>query len=366
MSSTQSVTRPPMEQPTPGQSTAMQTSNRVPEVIRNPDDYRQTVTRWHQQQYHVLSPVANFSGIPAHFGLVATRVEINPDPEQGEVYQDRLFCEGDEVAIAKPGLSKIAQAAGMTIKTERADPRTIPHFWEVRATAIFIGLDGTPQSIDATAEYDLRDGSPRVEKMKAAARKHNRDATAQILGARTFGLRGAEARAINAAIRQFGIRQKYTKAELAKPFVMVRVVHLPDMSDAPTRQQVTAAALAGSTALFGSSPAAAALPKPELIDVIGVGAPPPKEERAPAPPPDPTRQILRVEHDPSAGVTDITLDGGELVVTSRPDVAAAAFAAQQSKRDVLVTMGERDGRPEVTKIEIKDGPKAEPKGEVKL
>jgi hypothetical protein len=311
------------------------------DIIRTPEDYGAHVQRWQSERMHILSPVANFSGMPAHFGLIATRVQINPDPNAGEVYADRLFCKDDEVAIAKPGLARIAQAGGMTIKTERTDPRDMPNYWEVRATLRFIGLDGTPQEIDNTAEYDLRDGSPRVLKMLEAAKRNNRDATPQIIGARQYGLRGAEARAINAAIRQFGIRQKYHKSELLKPFLMVRVVFLPDMTDPTTRAQVNERALAGSTALYpGIGSQRAMVPAPEVIDVIGAtgqdgpGAP---GTKAPAPL-DPGRLVLNVSHDMEAGTYDVTLEGGEVLTAQSDDIAKLGIVAKKSGQRVRPTL----------------------------
>lgn len=337
-----------MDQPQEKPSQAIARPNQTPSIIRTPEDYRASVQRWSAEHFHVLSPVANFSGMPDHFGLVAALVTINNDPAGGEVYQDNLFCEKDEVAMAKPGLAKIAQAGGMTIRTERTDPRTIQHYWEVRATLRFTGLDGTPQEIDNTAEYDLRDDSPRVQKMIAAARKKGRDAAAQIMGARMYGLRGCEARAINAAIRQFGIRQKYHKAELIKPFVMVRVVFLPDMTDAATKRQVTERALAGTTQLYPQAPAAPGY-RPDVIDVIGGAAPAGESAAPPAPA---SREVFGVEHDLEAGVYELALDGGELLVTRSGDVATAALAAKKAGQRVLLTMGEEDGQPVIVTLTV--------------
>lgn len=239
----------------------------TPAVITTPAEYRQSVSRWQSNHYHVLSPATTFSGLPPSYGMVAAMVQLNPHPDAGDVYSDPLFCKDGEVAITKIGLSKIAQAAGMSIKTERTDPRTIANYWEVRATCRFIGLDGRPQELEATCEYDLRDGAPRIEKMVEAARKKSRDPRSQITGMRQHGLRGAEARAINAAIRLFGIRQKYTTAELAKPFVAVRVMFQPDMSDPETKRIVTEQAMQGATALYPHS--RPALPAAEALDTIG-------------------------------------------------------------------------------------------------
>lgn len=241
-------------------------SARTPAVITTPDEYQTAMSKWGKHDYHVLTPAVTFSGLPPQHGMVAALVQINPNPDAGDVYQDRLFCKDGEVAIAKLGLSKIAQAAGMTIKTERTDPRAFPNYWEVRATARFIGLDGTPQEVDATCEYDLRDGSPRVQKMHEDAKRNGRTADKQLMGARQNGLRACEARAINAAIRQFGIKQKYTIDELRKPFVTLRVTYQPDMSDPEVRRLVTARSLEGTAALYGTTRQLAAA---EPLDVIG-------------------------------------------------------------------------------------------------
>jgi hypothetical protein len=240
---------------------------RTPAVITTPKEYVSSLRKWHQHQYHVLSPAMTFSGLPPQYGMVAAMVQIDPDPEAGEVYRDPLYCKDGEVAITKMGLSKIAQAAGMTITTDRTDPRTIANYWEVRATARYTGLDGTQQSFDATVEYDLRDGSPRVQKMRDAAKRNNRSAEAQIVGARQHGLRGAESRAINAAFRQFGIKQKYTKEELAKPFVALRVSFQPDMSDPDIKRMATERGMQGTAALYPGQ--RAQLLPAEPLDVIG-------------------------------------------------------------------------------------------------
>lgn len=219
-------------------------------AITTPADYERSVALWQQEHAHVLSPAVSFSGLPAQHVLMASLVKLSPDPSPngpGDVYQDNFFLKGQDVAIAKIGLSKIAQVAGISLDTERMDSRTIQFYWEVKATAKWIGFDGTPQSCQATVEYDLRDGSPRLKGFTAS----------QIEQARKHGLAGAETRAINRAIRQFGVKQKYTKAELEKPFVVVRVTFQPDMSDPVQRAMVTQQRLAGTNALY---PHAAALP----------------------------------------------------------------------------------------------------------
>ena len=189
-----------MESSTDTQALARTTDNAV---IRSPRDYSARLQVWQREHYHVLTPFANFSALPPHLGIVPTLVQLDDDPKgpAGDVYQDNVFTRGTDVAIAKIGLAKIAQAAGMSIATTRTDPRTLPHYWEVKAVVRFIGIDGTPQEVSAMEEYDLRDGSERAKQMQPK----------QLVQQRIKGLRNCEARAINAAIRQYGVKQKYTR-----------------------------------------------------------------------------------------------------------------------------------------------------------
>lgn len=235
------------------QAPATGLQRRASAEITTPAEYEQSLRTWQAEHAHILTPAVSFSDLPPQSALVASKICLNPDPKSGgDVYQDGLFIKGEDVAIAKVGLSKIAQCAGISVDTERTDSRTVQFFWEVKATATWVGFDGTPQRCTGTVEYDLRDGSPRLKGFSAA----------QIDQARKFGLAGAETRAINRAIRQFGVKQKYTKTEIQKPFVVVRVVFRPDMNDPVQRAIVTQQRMAGTTALYPHAGGGTALPPP--------------------------------------------------------------------------------------------------------
>ena len=238
----------------------------TPPVITTAEEYKRSVARW-EGKYHVLTPAVAFSGIAQQHGLIAAKVLIDHDPDHGEVYSDPLFCKrgskdplDDEVAISKVGLRKLALAGGWSLTSEvlRADR----HYWMMRGINRFMGLDGAVQEFSATVEYDLRDGADRVrsfsDKQKAAARTH--------------GLRGTEARAFNAACREFGIRQKYTRRELQKSFVVLRMMFMPDMTNEVQARIVTERALQGTSQLYPH--ATSALPAaPQFLDHIGVDEP---------------------------------------------------------------------------------------------
>lgn len=336
--------RKPMSNDTSHSSDTKALATRTPHttVITTPEEYDRALHGWQAQRAHILAPLAQLGAIPSSFSLVPTQVRLSADPKVGDVYVDKLFCSGDEVAIAKPGLAKLAQAAGASIKTERTDPRTIGNFWEVRATLRVVGFDGSVKECDNTAEYDLRDGSARVNKIKASAERNRRDPQPQIEAARQYGLRGCEARAINAVIRQvFSLRQKYNAVDLAKPFICVQVVYNPDLSNPIERQIVTERRLAGTSLLFGQGRQLPAAPEPELLDVIGAGATPAAHSPSAgdlAPDPPTPREVLEVRHDMEAGCYDIRLDGGEVVITRSSEAANQILAAKKAGRRITLEL----------------------------
>lgn len=238
-------------------------------VITSAEEYSRSMQTW-QQKFNVMTPFTSVSGIAPSFGIIASVVRINPDQLAGEVYSGTTpegrpampFLKGErgkpseELAIAKIGLRKIAECGGISTSTQRTDPRTIPHYWEFKATASYRGLDGSTITREATFEWDLRDGSDRMKGWPAA----------MISEQRKNGLRACESRAINAVIRECGcgIKQKYTRAELEKPFLVVRVAFQPDMHDPAIKEMVTRQALGGVHAMYPA--AARELPAHDVVD----------------------------------------------------------------------------------------------------
>lgn len=237
--------------------TALATRPKTPDVITTREEFSESLAFWREQQFHVLSPFTNVSGLAQQHGIIASLVKIDSDPNglAGEVYGGLPFLKGkrgdmsEEVALSKIGLRKIAECAGISVTTMRTDPRTIPHYWEFKAIAQYKGIDGGLVTREATAEWDLRDGSERLKGWTSN----------QTTEGRKNGLRNCETRAINAAIRECGcgIKQKFSRAELQKPFIVLRVMFQPDMSDPLTRRLITEQALRGTSALYPS----AALPQ---------------------------------------------------------------------------------------------------------
>jgi hypothetical protein len=225
---------------------AEQAASTPTSLITTPEQFTSALQRW-AGHYHVMAPFTNLTALAPQHGIIASQVLIDIDTRKegaNEVYDGLPFLDSSkgEVALAKRGLRKLAECAGISTTTERTDPRTLQFYWEIKARATYKGVDGSNVQREATVEWDLRDGSPRLKGWTAK----------QIEEARKHGLRACETRAINAVIRECGcgLKQKYTKEELRKPFLMLRISFQPDMSDPDVRRQVTEHHLAGTATLY--------------------------------------------------------------------------------------------------------------------
>lgn len=271
---------------TPAAALVKREDSKGTDIIRTPGEYTEAMKTW-AGHYHVLSPFTSVTGLAESHAIIASRVNISANPDDGDVYGDVPYLKGGEVALSKIGLRKIAECAAITTRTARMDPRTIMFYWEVKAVASYRSIDGSTVSREATVEWDLRDGSPRLKGWTAN----------QISEARKHGLRAAETRAINAAIREFGVHQKYTRDELRKPFLVLRNVYQPDTRDPEIKKLVTENFLRGTAQLYAGTPE----PQQEWddldADAPGQGEPKPVGKGSAAPPADepPVEGAVRIE-----------------------------------------------------------------------
>ncbi len=337
--------------------------------IVSPVQFNEYVAEQQTAHAHVLSPVTNIGSLPAMWKIVPSLVYINPDPRAGEVYQDRLFCGGDEVALTKVGLRKIAQGAALSTKVMRLDSSTVPNYWNMKAVIHWRGFDAQVKEYEASVEWDLREGSEQVNRMVKAAERNRKSgdktearqlAAKQVDASRLNGYRNAEARAINAAIREFGLRQKYAQADLRKPFVCFNMVVNPDLGDVEQRRMVLQSALGAMGTLYppdapqlsqGRDPFAVDHAHPDAIDAetmspaseakaISTSQEVPFEEAGT----DAAQSVLVFQVTQSKDSDDyfVVTDVGRLHTSDR-GVAAAMNTARKSGQRIRVELGERKG-----------------------
>lgn len=257
---------------------------------------------------HVLTPFSSVSSIAPMHAVWLSVVHIDADKAAGDIYDNQTsgraggpklpWLKDGEVALAKNGLRKIAEALGVDVALVHLSVGQRAHYWLVKAIATYKSLDGSVVTREASMEWDLRDGSDRIRGFTPN----------QIAEARKHGLRNCETRAINAAIRECGcgIKQAYRREELAKPFVALRVMFTPDYSDPVTRRLLTERALGGSHLLYGDATAAPLASPPALrpafgdvVDVPTASEPPrgttEREAEASGPPSPHAVRVVRIE-----------------------------------------------------------------------
>lgn len=242
MSSVQTPTKPSqaMSTPKPTDQGLVKAPKIVEGEIVTAAAYNQQVATWRAQGLNVLTPAAVLSTIPRDHTIVVNAVQINPDPAGGEVYQNPLFTRGQEVALSKTGLERIAQSAGISIdEIQRVDSGDVALVWTYRVYGHWIGFNG--QRIDrvATKTLDLRDSSPEIKGFTAN----------QIEQARRHGEAVCESKAINRLYRQYGLKQKFQRSELERPFIVMKLQWEPDMSN-PVVAAIVTQLRAGATQLL--------------------------------------------------------------------------------------------------------------------
>ena len=365
-----------------------------------------------QAEAHILSPTVAISSIPPTHAINVAVVVIDPavDPQSGagtDVYHQPSIhkrkktgqdYEPVEVSLGKTGLQKIAHAAGINwIESRRIDDGRTPSYWSWTCIGQVIDFDGTPRRLPpGSVEIDLRDGSPQIggwtpalwatavqacEDRKATTAKADQwkvkpyaigGWTAdRVMGARRFGLRLAESKAMNAAIRNLGVKQKYTVDELRKPFVVFRCSFVPDMSDPEVKRIVTERALGGTAKLYAHAPASQG---GDVIDVDAGQA----AAVSPAPPPDDGLDSLPSADDEGVPATPVghhitfvgtsqhgfvirtTETGDRRLETTDRAIALAAKTAMDAQTVVELTVEQRNGGWVILEI----APWREPSGPV--
>ncbi len=260
--------------------------------ITTPQQLADRIREMHGQA-HVLSPMAAVAAIAPGFVVNPVVVVIDPsvDAESGRgadvyfqaaIHKKRKTGNGewvpDEVSLNKIGLMKILTASGANVyPTQRLDDGRRPYYWSVMAQADVTDFDGATRRLPpGSVEIDLQDGSPQIggwtpeewaknvaaanakakpgEEWKSKPQAIGGWTAERVMGARKFGLRLAEAKALNALARNLGVKGSYRIEELAKPFVIFRASYVPDASDPAVRLLLTERALGARALLYGHAP----------------------------------------------------------------------------------------------------------------
>jgi len=247
------------------------------------------------QAYNILSPVLRLDTAAPYLRFRAVEVRLDPDVQRGDCYaapgtkwtKERRTGELLPVLVApsKPGLLKIASAAGLIIdprNSHRITPDACERCIEMaQATQQAARCGDCPSRFDTAYQYIgavrtdtgwrivkasyewnldaqrrklVREGKKRLAKAQEEGKSfdvdgHVEDRLDQIIAER-YGL--AETKALLRLVRAIcHLRQAYTREEMARPFIVVRTELAPDYADPETRRALAAKAISSGAEIFG-------------------------------------------------------------------------------------------------------------------
>ncbi|HEY2509466.1 MAG TPA: hypothetical protein VGI39_01300 [Polyangiaceae bacterium] len=202
--------------------------------------------------YNLVSPTTACASLPDGCEVVLSSVLIDAKNETYDVM-------GGKKGLGKNALDRIAAAAGISWlpdQSRRLDDGSDPRYVLYKAIGVLRSFDGTEQMLIGTKEMDLRDGAPQCEAIVANARE-GKDPSIQIREMRLHILAHAESKARLRAIRSIGIRSSYAAQDLAKPFVIARLMLTGATADPELRRAIAmerTKAMLGPRALYGAAP----------------------------------------------------------------------------------------------------------------
>lgn len=247
------------------------------------------------QAYNILSPTLRMDTAAPYLRFRAVEVRLDPGVNRGDCYaapgtkwtKDRRTSEllPTHVAPSKPGLLKIASAAGLVIDPHnscRIKPDACERCIDMaRATGIAVRCGDCPSRYDvayqhigavrsdtgwrivkASYEWNLdaqrrkiiREAKKRLAKAQEEGKSfdlesHIEDRLDQVITER-YGL--AETKSLLRLVRAIcHLRQAYLREEMARPFVVVRTELAPDFADPAVRQALAQKALTSGMEIFG-------------------------------------------------------------------------------------------------------------------
>ncbi|MFB3883538.1 MAG: hypothetical protein ACE149_19910 [Armatimonadota bacterium] len=245
------------------------------------------------QAYNILSPVLRLDTAAPYLRFRAVEVRLDPDITRGDCYaapatkwvRERGVSVPALVAPSKPGLLKIASAAGLIIdprNSHRITPDACERCIEMaQATQQAARCGDCPSRFDTAYQYIgavrtdtgwrivkasyewnqdaqrrklVREGRKKLAKAHEEGKpfdveEHVEDRLDQIIAER-YGL--AETKALLRLVRAIcHLRQAYTREEMARPFVVVRTELAPDFADPETRRALAAKAISSGAEIFG-------------------------------------------------------------------------------------------------------------------
>lgn len=248
----------------------------------------QQLADWKNKGAHVLAPLT-LQTIPPFFRPVVVAVQLDANPDHKEVYPQR----GGGFSVSSLGWKKIGDAIGIKWIPEqcgRTDDGRNARKVCYRMVGKVRGMDGLEREVMGDKEIDLdvieeetRDGyrqkaedylNDPVEGPKFRAHFPTaadvgawitEKTRVEVLQMKKHMLARAQSGAIARATKNIGIRETYTAAELAKPFVFPKLVFSPDVNNPHDRQFLLEQATGATHRLYGGP--VPTIPPPPILGI---------------------------------------------------------------------------------------------------
>lgn len=236
------------------------------------------IEKYKEQKANMLIPSTHIDGLSDWHKPVIDEVFLSPERDAGDAYYDTIT---KKYRLTKQGLIKLSVTAGVMwhpTGTRRIDNRQDRDYCAFRAIGGIRKADGTP--VWLKAEYDLDfevvadeieeqyekkasdyerypDKNPWWGKMSPADQKAYiaKCVRRDVLQKRKHKAKLCESGAKTRVVRELlGLKSSYTKEELAKPFVMVRIVFSPNMDDPEVKKRLLDASVQAMLGVYGLPP----------------------------------------------------------------------------------------------------------------
>lgn len=269
-----------------------------------------------KQGANLLTPTTSIHGLSEFMVPVVDSVYLSADTEDGDVYAEKSTADS-KYRISIQGLRKLAVTAGIIwhpTACKRTDNRKDRNYVSYQCVGGLKKTDGSVFFLKAEYDLDFEIIEQKLIELHRQKSKHWHKSAEEkqmyveasvrrdLLFKREHRLKlaesGAFARVVRAAL---SLKAAYKKTELTKPFVMVRYVFQPDLSDPEVKRQITTAAISAMTGVYGTLPPP--LPPPIDLSTEDFQTVPDDDENPP--PPDETQSQKEEENEGPPGKEEV-------------------------------------------------------------
>lgn len=211
------------------------------------DEVNAALTRLRNEKCHIIpaSLPERIQAVPLSNQVLMTGKFFDPRPDGPDFYHHKQMPNG-AVGLKHSALVELWNSmGGRPVLSTRVDEGHDPNMVEWKYTGEFRELGGAWKPEEASKRVDLRDGSAQTQGFSSPAQLGTERATIY---------EKAESKAMSRMIRKaLGIRAHYSAEEAEWPFVVVRLMFVPDMTNPFVAAIATADAMGSTRALFGSA-----------------------------------------------------------------------------------------------------------------